>query len=418
MIGAILIGTTIIAYPTLLTVVPMLPIEHDIGIPVFIAFLLISALPIYLARSRWGRRSRAIALAIASLVAGASIAMDMTLAQSFGDAEKFILADYTGTMLVAVVVIPALPLQMLALGTSITIWFAAAFYLSRWHMEIGAESLITLILILGFDAVLCTVLAAVNYQRLYSSYRSHKEVMNAQRHLLLSENAATIGRLATMLSHELNSPLGTLKSSISSLNSMKPRTDNLPAKDHQFLYHLETQLRETASTAVARMEDIANRMQRFANLDRAEIRSVNIADLISDVISLLIPDDIPDVNIQLELNSIPAVVCRPQQISAVFSRLIQDSINAAPRPGHIHITSAFSNSTLEITIRDNRGPIPDYELTAAFEPRYKISAGHVTTGNWTLFYTRQIIREHGGDIKVKSEDTGLTTIVTLPGIRA
>ena len=417
-IGAILVGTTIIAYPTVITIMPVLPFEHYIGIPIFIAFLLVSAFPFYVARSRWGRRARAISLVIASVVAGASIALDMTLAQNFSDAEKFVLTDATGTLLVAVVLIPALPIQMFALGTSITLWFVTVFFISHWHLETGAGSLTTVAVILGFDAILCAVLSAVNYQRLYASYRSHKEVMRTQFQLLLSENAATMGRLAAALSHELNNPLGALKSSISSLTSMQPRTANLPQTDHQFLHHLEIQLHETASAAVTRMEDIVGRMQRFANLDRAEIRTVDVAGLISDVISLLVQDDMTEVNIRLDLETAPPVVCKPQQISAVFSKLIQDAIDAVPRPGEIHIASATTNSTLKITIRDNRAPIPAKELAAMFEPRFKVSAGHVTTGNWTLFNARQIIREHGGDMEVASESAGMRTIISLPSIRA
>ena len=417
-IGAILVGTTIIAYPTVLTIIPVLPFEHYIGIPIFIAFLLVSVFPFYVARSRWGQRARAISLVIASVVAGASIALDMTLAQNFSDAEKFVLTDATGTLLVAVVLIPALPIQMFTLGTSIVLWFIAVFYMSHWHLETGAESLTTVAVVLGFDAILCAVLSAVNYQRLYASYRSHKEVMRTQFQLLLSENAATMGRLAAALSHELNNPLGALKSSISSLTSMRPRTDNLPQADHQFLHHLEIQLHETATAAVTRMEDIVGRMQRFANLDRAEIRTVDVADLISDVISLLFQDDLTDVDIQLELETSPPVVCRPQQISAVFSKLIQDAIDAVPRPGQIRVISAATDSILKVTIQDNRAPIPPNELASMFEPRFKIYAGHVTTGNWTLFNARQIIREHGGDMEVASESAGMRTVITLPSIRA
>jgi signal transduction histidine kinase len=51
-----------------------------------------------------------------------------------------------------------------------------------------------------------------------------------------------------------------------------------------------------------------------------------------------------------------------------------------------------------------------------FDPAaFHVSAGRVAAGNWSLFSCRQIIREHGGEIDVQSEESkGTTVVVTLP----
>jgi len=54
-------------------------------------------------------------------------------------------------------------------------------------------------------------------------------------------------------------------------------------------------------------------------------------------------------------------------------------------------------------------------LGAIFDPGFKVAGNRVLTGNWSLFSSRQIVREHGGDIHIHSaEGQGTTVSVTLP----
>ena len=270
----------------------MLPVDYDcaIVVPAFIVFSVLSASLIVLARSPWGaRRARSMSL-LALLLAAAATWFDMTVASSFSAAEKFVLGDATGILLVAVVLVPALPLQMLALG-------------------------------------------------LYASHRSHRDLMRAHRH---PEEPAQ---------HRHEAP---------------------PPAEKQLAQDLEAQLHATSGDAVDRMEEIIGRRRRFTNLDRAEVREVDLADL------------------------------------------LRDAVDAAPGPAQPKLSTAQSNSSVEITIWDNRPPISARQLAALFEPRFKVSKGRVVSANWTWFNARQIIREHEGEIQVASDATGTKTVISLP----
>ena len=59
-------------------------------------------------------------------------------------------------------------------------------------------------------------------------------------------------------------------------------------------------------------------MQRFSNLDAAEVQAANVNDLINDVAALLEPKYKGKVEVKIDLHPVPPLVCRPQQISAVF----------------------------------------------------------------------------------------------------
>lgn len=268
---------------------------HLTGRGIFIlAFATVSALSVVLflvARSSRGLRlARRVSLLVIFLATAAAIWFDMLITPDFSEAEKLILVDATGTLLIAVALIPALPIQIFLLGVSVNLAFAASLHLaSRWDLLSGEPSWEMVIAALSLDTLLCTALSAVNYQRLHSSHRSHHEVMRAQRLLLLTENAASMGRLAAVLSHELNNPLGSLKSSVATLKSLKTRLNPASEQEKLQLRDLEGRLYRTVDESFDRMEQVIGRMQRFTNLDRAEVRQVNLEDLLQDVILLFEP---------------------------------------------------------------------------------------------------------------------------------
>ena len=64
-------------------------------------------------RSRWAlQHSRLFSLVVILLSTIGSYHMDLRLGSDVNQAERFVLADVTGALLVAVVVVPALPWQM------------------------------------------------------------------------------------------------------------------------------------------------------------------------------------------------------------------------------------------------------------------------------------------------------------------
>ena len=57
----------------------------------------------------------------------------------------------------------------------------------------------------------------------------------------------------------------------------------------------------------------------------------------------------------------------------------------------------------------------DDEVETIFDPGFRVTNGRMAAGNWSLFTSRQIIHEHGGDIGVESrEGAGTTVRITLP----
>ena len=42
-----------------------------------------------------------------------------------------------------------------------------------------------------------------------------------------------------------------------------------------------------------------------------------------------------------------------------------------------------------------------FTRSPSFDPRFEVTGGRVSTGNWSLFMSRQYMKEHGGDIRIQ-----------------
>jgi signal transduction histidine kinase len=330
----------------------------------------------------------------------------------------FILVQVTAVMLVAVAAIPLQPVHTLALG----VWIGTSHVLlaAWWAPTVGPEP--AYLLFIALLTVLTTGLTAELHSERCSAYKSwlegvhtFEDLRQAQSKVLLSENAASLGRLAAALSHELNSPMGALTSGVDTLLLVAAKQATSPPSEQERLVRLQADLRRSVQESARRLRDIVARMQRFTNLDRAEVQQVDLNGLLGDVCAMLEPLTAGKVEIRLNLNSIPALACRPQQLSAVFSNLLHNAVGALDSGGRIVVSTRRSETAVEVEIGDDgRGVAPE-QLRTIFDPSFRVAEGRVSTGNWSMFGTRQIVREHGGEIRIASTPgQGTTVTVSLP----
>ncbi len=333
----------------------------------------------------------------------------------------FLLVQVTAIMLVAVAAIPLQPPHTLALG----IWTGASHMLLVAWLAPGVGPEPAYLLFVTLLTALATGLTAELYSERHSAYKSWVETVHsfedlrqAQSRILLSENAASLGRLAAALSHELNSPMGALTSAVDTLLLLAAKQATSPPSEHERLVRLQADLRRSVQESAQRLREIVGRMQRFTNLDRAEVQQIDLNGLLSDVCAIVQPRDAPKVAVELNLSAVPPLVCRPQQLSAVFSGVLSNAIGALDSSGRIKISTRRSEEAVEVEIRDNgRGVAPE-QLRTIFDPGFRVSEDRVSTGNWSMFSARQIVREHGGEIRIEStQGQGTTVTVTLPCVR-
>ncbi len=337
--------------------------------------------------------------------------------------KDFIPGGLTLLTLVTVAAVPLRPLQTLLFGASNMLAYILLSALTRGGQTEGTVVEGIFVLFTGMLTVLATALSSVLYEQRRNAWDTQKGMLLAADRLrqsearnLLAENAASLGRLAAALSHELNSPVGALVSAVDTLLLLAARqATSAGGADQQRLVLLQNDLRRSIHESTNRLKEIVARMQRFTNLDKAEVQLANVNEILSDVTALLEPSWRGKAEVNLELQPVPDLVCRPQQLSAVFSGLLGNAVDATNGDGRVRVATREQGQHVVVEIADNgHGLAPD-QLQGIFDPGFRVRDGRVSSGNWSMFSSRQIIREHGGDIHLSSAPgQGTCVQVLLP----
>ncbi len=113
---------------------------------------------------------------------------------------------------------------------------------------------------------------------------------------------------------------------------------------------------------------------------------------------------------------LPSIYIDPSQIERVFINIIINAAEAMETIGHLHLETSYETDDefVEIRITDSGPGIPEEDLKEIFDPFYTTKdVGHGTGLGLAISYG--IVKEHNGDIRVKSIlGKGTTFIVKLP----
>lgn len=308
----------------------------------------------------------------------------------------------------------------IALGAVLlAMYFLSCAAADGWRfpiMTLHRDSHYIFIVILTAFATAITASNAANRRREQESaqeaIRTAEALTGAQLRAQLAETAISIGKLAAALTHEINSPLGVLRSAIETLLVI----ERSPSRQEQ-LAETRSQLYQTVLESAARIEDVTMRLRRFVNLEDAELKAADVNELLTGV-TWMHEREIAERNIKLNFDlerSLPALTCRPQLLTVAFSSVLANAIQAVNGDGRVNISTRLRPTEIEVTIRDNgRGMTPE-EVEGIFEPQFKVDGGRVASGNWSLFNARQIVYEHGGSISVDTAPgSGTAVRVALP----
>lgn len=309
-------------------------------------------------------------------------------------------------VLAAVGLVPFKPWQTAALGLAITAAGAIA----------GNSQLIFALVLAAVSTVMSVWLYAVTVER-HEAHRRETRISaalaGAQLRAQLAENAAAIGKLASILTHEINSPLGTMKSSIDTLLALNDRPA-APAGEGT-VRRMQAELRRSIASSSERVEELVERLQPFVDLNDTELKNADVNALIRQTILRLQGETPRRVRIQLDLGDLPPLNCRPSLLSTAISYVLKNAIDAVNGDGRIRITTRRLDSLVEIRIEDNGRGMPPEEIENIFDPGFKVSGKRVRSGNWSLFNLRQIVFLHGGDIQAASAaGKGTSISITLP----
>jgi len=234
--------------------------------------------------------------------------------------------------------------------------------------------------------------------------REEKLEQTARRQIGQSEKLASVGRMAAGIAHEINNPLTGLLT----FEHLLKDEENLSKKGREYL--------DIMYSETSRMREIVRGLLDFARESSAETTLLDVNEVIRQWLTLLRSQkDFENIVIETKLaEGLPKVRGDANQLQQVFVNLSLNACEAMPDGGTLSISTREENKKVLVSIADTGCGIKAEHLEIIFDPFFTTKPVGKGTG-LGLSVSYGIIRQHGGIMKVKSqEDQGTVFTFTLP----
>lgn len=227
-----------------------------------------------------------------------------------------------------------------------------------------------------------------------------------QENMARAETLAAVGTLAAGISHEISTPLNTITGfvqlTLSNLDDTSAIKGDLKVIEQEAL----------------RCRKIVQGLLNFARPQKHEEKLTEINGIINETLSLIeYQPSMRKINIKRDLNGkLRPLDADPLQIKQVFLNLILNAIQAMQDGGELRIVTDNTGSGIMVEVSDTGIGIPEGEVQKIFQPFYTTKKDGTGLG---LSISYGIIKEHGGDIYVRtSSDKGTVFVILLPSLHA
>ena len=220
-----------------------------------------------------------------------------------------------------------------------------------------------------------------------------------------SEKLNALTLLAAGVAHEIGNPLNSLSLH---LQLLERRIRDLPEGDQAPLQeHLGT-----ARTEITRLDTILKQFLQAMRPTKPEREPTDLHTLLEECLLSISPElESRKIPVKLDLvEELPKLDLDPTQIKQALYNVIRNAYQALDQDnGEIAIRSHTNDYEVTLSIADNGTGISPESMGAMFEPFRTTKTEGTGLG---MLIVRRILREHGGELEVESEEH-VGTKVTL-----
>jgi len=267
---------------------------------------------------------------------------------------------------------------------------------------------------------------------------TERQTMGKQ--LLSAEKMASLGILAAGVAHEINNPLGFVKTNTREAGRyFEDLFEIIDAwEEYRSQYKLGDQLRpirvadeiglaevredipnlvRESLEGIDRIQKITASLKSFAHPDTENTRQAQLSILVDNAMVITQSKWRHKLTITQDLSEHGPLSCIPSQLEQVFMNLIVNAAQAAQEQGirsTMHISLEQHPRQVIISFRDQCGGIPEEVVERIFDPFFTTKDIGEGTG-LGLHIAHNIVEGHGGRIQVESNPpVGTTFLITLP----
>ncbi|WP_208344578.1 trifunctional serine/threonine-protein kinase/ATP-binding protein/sensor histidine kinase [Aetokthonos hydrillicola] len=254
-----------------------------------------------------------------------------------------------------------------------------------------------------------------------------RELRETQAQLIQSEKMSSLGQMVAGIAHEINNPISFVYGNISYLKEHfqclldcisvyqqeYPEETNtiqtyLQFTDLDYVIRDLPNLLNSMEQGSQRIHDIVLSLRKFARLDEADLKAVNIHEGIENTL-LILQHRLSKIQIIKDYADLPRVICHAKQINQVIMMILNNAIDALDEVDKstrsIRIITGLINSltpSVSIRIIDNGVGIPEEIQKQIFDPFFTTKPVGKGKG-LGLAIAYSIISSHNGEINVVSQ---------------
>ncbi len=253
------------------------------------------------------------------------------------------------------------------------------------------------------------LIALMSMWLLYHDQNRHMAgIVEMERQLEKAERLSSLGQLAAGVAHEIRNPLNAISIAAQRLHRDFIPTDPQKAKDFK-------NLSEVIKDEIKRLNGIIEEFLTFSKSRRLEFRKFSITELLQKIVNLVQEEtSTRGIVIETSWRSAPALISMDvNKLQQAFINLIKNAMESITKDGKIYIAvEKEGKNNVVVKITDTGCGMSLEEIEKIFSPEYTTKEKGVGLGIPLAF---EIIRGHGGDIRVISrKNKGTTFEVVLP----
>jgi len=217
---------------------------------------------------------------------------------------------------------------------------------------------------------------------------------------------ATVGRVALKVAHEVRNPISAIELNAEMLQEI---VRGHPGSDMEEAGGLVGAIREQVNALDALTEEYL----AFARFPRPNFEEDSVNDMVASVAEFVRPVATRQgISVKVETDpSVPAMVIDRTLLRQAVLNLVKNGIESLSQGGVLTVATRRLPAAVEIAVSDTGPGITPNIAARLFEPFFTTKPQGTGLG---LSITRQIVEEHGGEIRwSNAADGGATFTIRL-----
>lgn len=244
---------------------------------------------------------------------------------------------------------------------------------------------------------------------------SREIIENQHKQLIQSEKMASIGQIAAAVVHEINTPIGAIKSNA---QMMDMAIQQINKEEQSDVIKKKMILLKSTSDMIIDASDriiqIVKSIKNFSRIDQSEFKDADLHEAIDSVLTLTSNLWKSRIDVHRSYGNIPPVNCYISLINQVIMNLVVNAIDAIDDSGHIYISTGVKDESVYIEIKDSGSGIAPENLEKIFMQGFTTKP--IGSGSGLgLALSKDIMIKHQGHIQVESKiSEGSTFTIWIP----